>query len=107
LKTSLEAGEIVTIRTGDTIMAGMNCGTVSKIAWLVLKDGVDAAVTVTDVESHQAVQYLRETGINVGPCGAAPLAGLRKLVEVGTLGLGPDSVIVLFSTEGVREYPTP
>jgi len=107
LKTSLEAGEIVTIQTGDTIMAGMNCGTVSKIAWLLLKDGVDAAVTITDTESHKAVQCLRESGINAGPCGAAPLAALQKLVEAGTLGLGPNSVIVLFSTEGMREYPTP
>ena len=107
LKTSLEAGKIVTIQTGDTIMAGMNCGTVSKIAWPVLKDGVDAAVTVTDIESHQAVQYLHENGVNAGPCGAAPLAALRKLFEAGTPGLGPDSVTVLFSTEGMREYPTP
>ena len=107
LKSSLEAEKIVTIRTGDTIMAGMNCGTVSKIAWPVLKDGVDVAAMVTDIESHQAVQYLRENSVNAGPCGAAPLAALRKLVKVGVLSLGPDSVIVLFSTEGMREYPIP
>jgi diaminopropionate ammonia-lyase len=61
-------------------------------------------VTVTDVESHQAVEYLRENGVNAGPCGAAPLAALWKLVKAGTLSLEPDSAIVLFSTEGAREY---
>lgn len=107
LKTSLEKGAITTIETGDSIMAGMNCGTVSLIAWGTLKRGVDAAVTVTDVESHQAVQYLHDYGVKAGPCGAAPLAALRKLCEVGELGLGPNSVVVLFSTEGARDYPVP
>lgn len=107
LKTSLEKGEITTIQTGDTIMAGMNCGTVSLIAWPTLKEGVDAAVTVTDIESHLAVQYLQEHDVKAGPCGAAPLAALRKLCVAEELGLGPDSVVVLFSTEGAREYPIP
>ena len=107
LKTSLEHGEITTVETGDTIMAGMNCGTVSLIAWPTLKEGVDAATTVTDGQSHQAVQYLHDHGIKAGPCGAAPLAALRNLHEAGELGFGSDSVVVLFSTEGARDYPVP
>lgn len=107
LKTSLEKGEIVTIQTGDTIMAGMNCGTASLIAWPTLKEGVDAAVTITDVESHLAVEYLHEHGVRAGPCGAAPLVALRKLCVAEELRFGPDSVVVLFSTEGARKYPIP
>jgi diaminopropionate ammonia-lyase len=107
LKTSLETGKIATIETGDTIMCGMNCGTVSMIAWPVLNAGVDAAVTITDVEAHQAVKYLLENGVQAGPCGAAPLAALRKVSKENALDLGPDSVVVLFCTEGAREYPLP
>lgn len=107
LKTSLEKGEITTIETGNSIMAGMNCGTVSMIAWPTLREGVDAAVTVADVESHEAVQYLHEHGVEAGPCGAAPLAALQRLSEIGELALGANSVVVLFSTEGARGYPTP
>jgi diaminopropionate ammonia-lyase len=36
LKTSLEAGQITSIATGNTIMNGMNCGTVSTTVLLFL-----------------------------------------------------------------------
>jgi diaminopropionate ammonia-lyase len=107
LKTSLEAGKITPITTGQSIMNGMNCGTVSYTAWDVLRHGVDASLTVTDTEVHRDLQYLHEHGVKNGPCGAAPLSALRKLVDEKKLGLGQDSVVVLFSTEGARDYPVP
>ncbi|KAK8178574.1 tryptophan synthase beta subunit-like PLP-dependent enzyme, partial [Phyllosticta citribraziliensis] len=48
LQTSLRADRIVPIATGDTIMCGMNCGTVSSLAWPVLRAGIDASVLVSD-----------------------------------------------------------
>lgn len=88
-------------------MNGMNCGTVSTIAWPFLRDGVDASVVISDIDAHQAVLYLADQGVNGGPCGAAPLVALRKLKKDGILNLGPDSVVVLFCTEGTRGYPVP
>jgi len=55
LHTSLKAGKMTTIETSTTIMDGMNCGTVSPISWPLLKEGVDASVTISDQESHEAV----------------------------------------------------
>ncbi|KAJ4347189.1 uncharacterized protein N0V89_011128 [Didymosphaeria variabile] len=107
LKTSLEAGKITPIETGHSIMNGMNCGTVSYTAWEVLRNGVDASVEVTDVEAHRDLEYLHEQDVENGPCGAAPLSALRKLVKEKKLGLGRDSIVILFSTEGVRDYPVP
>ncbi len=109
LRTSLEEGQIVPISTESTIMCGMNCGTVSYTAWPFLRDGVDACTSVSDVESHQAVQYLDSCGIHLGPCGAAPLAALRTLGpdDLTFLGLAGDSVVVLFGTEGRRHYIHP
>ena len=107
LKTSLEAGSITPITTGSSIMNGMNCGTVSHTAWDVLKQGVDASITVTDLETHQDLHYLLSHGVEVGPCGAAPLAALRKLVSQKKLDLEEGSLVVLFSTEGARDYPVP
>lgn len=111
-KESLHCDAITPIETGDTIMNGMNCGTTSTIAWPVMKKGVHAAVAVTDIESHEAVQYLQSEGVNAGPCGAATLAALRKMCDPES-GQGLDleeragMVVVLFSTEGMREYPVP
>lgn len=107
LNTSLKAGKIVRVETGDTIMNGMNCGTVSSIAWPYLREGVDASLVIDNLASHQAVHYMHEHGVKAGPCGAAPLAALKVLVERSKLGLGDEDVVVLFCTEGAREYDIP
>lgn len=107
LATSLEAGKIVSVKTDVTIMNGMNCGTVSDIAWPYLRDGVDASVTVSEMQAHEAVLYLKAQGVNAGPCGAAPLAALRKLKTFGWFGLESESVVVLYCTEAAREYQEP
>lgn len=107
LKESLHCGQLMSIKTRDTIMCGMNCGTPSEIAWSVLRDGVSMATTVTDVQSHESVQYLQSQGMNAGPCGAATLAALRNLCAENRLEHRGDMVAVLFSTEGMREYEVP
>lgn len=109
LKASLEAGQMTTVETGDSIMCGMNCGTVSSTAWPTLASGVDADVTVTDKEAHAAVSELGTMGLQPGPCGAATLSALRKacLEARESLGFTKDSTVVLFCTEGKREYEIP
>ncbi|KAF2402287.1 tryptophan synthase beta subunit-like PLP-dependent enzyme [Trichodelitschia bisporula] len=109
LYASLAADEVVPIKTGETIMCGMNCGTTSAIAWPFLRNGVDASVLISDREAHKAVEYLNIAGVDSGPCGAAPFAALRKFhrLDRSALNLGKDSVVVLFSTEGPRRYPVP
>lgn len=107
LKESLHVGELTPIHTGDTIMAGMNCGTTSDLAWPMLRDGVTSAITVTDRESHESVECLKGLGVSSGPCGAATLAALRKYAEEVPFAERRDMVVVLFSTEGGREYHIP
>ena len=104
LLASLVSGAPVTVPTGDTVMAGLNCGTVSGTAWPVLRAGLDAAVAVPDDAALSAVEDLAGLGVSSGPCGAAPLAGLRAaLTDPGrraALALPADAVVVLLSTEG-------
>lgn len=110
LYKSLTHGSSVSLPfTVSTIMAGLNCGTVSTTAWPVLQAGVDAASTVSDFEAHEACGILSSAGISAGPCGAAPLAALKRLTasDKKTLGLGPSSIVVLLCTEGQREYSIP
>ncbi|KAL4935093.1 hypothetical protein BDV06DRAFT_217675 [Aspergillus oleicola] len=107
LQESLLRGELTPIETSYTIMDGMNCGTVSTTAWTNLRRLVDASVTVSCYESHIAVGYLSEQDINAGPCGAASVAALRRLAAEKPEMLKKDSVVVLLSTEGPREYPIP
>jgi diaminopropionate ammonia-lyase len=109
LKASLENGKMTTVATGDSIMNGMNCATLSTTSWPVLATGVDGSVVVSDKESHNAVQELAQLGIKAGPCGAAALAALKRICETekARLGLDHRSVVVLFCTEGPKEYAVP
>ncbi|MPY58539.1 diaminopropionate ammonia-lyase [Streptomyces spongiae] len=109
---SLTLGEPVSVPTGDTTMAGLNCGTPSSIAWPYLHSGLDAAVAVPDADSARAAADLCALGVSSGPCGAATLAGLRAAltgVEADerrtALDLGPSSVVVLLSTEDPAANP--
>ncbi|MEV0742668.1 diaminopropionate ammonia-lyase [Streptomyces sp. NPDC050549] len=108
----LGRGELVSVPTGTTTMAGLNCGTVSSLAWPLLRDGLDAAVAVTDADSAGAARDLAAAGVSAGPCGAASLAGARAaLTGAGATGrrralaVGPDSTVVLLSTEGTTANP--
>lgn len=101
---SLDAGRPTAVPTGATVMAGLNCGTVSVSAWPVLRDGCDAAECVTDQDTLRAVADLAVLNVSSGPSGAATLAGVRAaLSEPGrreALAVSDDSVVVLLSTEG-------
>ncbi|KIW87340.1 uncharacterized protein Z519_11976 [Cladophialophora bantiana CBS 173.52] len=109
LHQNLKVGKWNTIDTSATIMSGMNCGTVSPIAWPILSEAVDISITISDSECHQSVQYLQAHGVNAGPCGAAALAAVKKIGSTGSLpvGMSNDAVIVLLSTEGARAYASP
>lgn len=111
LNKNLQAGKWETIETTATIMNGMNCGTVSPISWPILKHGVDASVTISDLECHDAIKYLEAQGINAGPCGAASLSALRNWAKSKSKSsssiLDANAVVVLLSTEGGRGYKVP
>lgn len=98
VQASLAAGQPRSVATGATIMAGLNCGTPSSLAWPYLRDGLDAAVTVTDAQAEAAERDLAALGIDAGPCGAATVAAVRA----AELGLDADATVVLLSTEGAR-----
>jgi diaminopropionate ammonia-lyase family len=109
LYQSLREGHAVDIRTSNTIMNGMDCGTLSSISWLSLHDNVDISLSISDHEAHLAVQDLKKQNISSGPCGAAGLAALRLLAKDfrEQSGLTENSTVVLINTEASRTYPEP
>ena len=102
---SLAAGAPVSVDTSAfTILAGLNCGTVSDNAWPAIRAGLDAGIGITDAAAVMAVDRLSRYSVAAGPCGAAALAGAAAALSSPRrrtqLGLGPDSVVILVSTEG-------
>ncbi len=111
---SLLAGEAVTVPTGVTVMAGLNCGTPSSLAWPYIVNGLDAAIAVSDEDDIRAAHDLADLGVPAGPCGGAGLAAARlALTGPGSaerrrhLGVGPDSTVLLVITEGADANPLP
>jgi diaminopropionate ammonia-lyase len=86
----------------DSIMAGLNCGTVSPVAWPVVSRGVDVFVAVDDASAEQAMRDLATVGIVAGETGAAALAGLQVLATAM-----PDTVrdrrALVLCTEGATD----
>lgn len=102
---SLAAGKPISIDTSEpTIMAGLNCGSVSTIAWPAIRDGLDASVTVTDEQARVAMHRLNDLDVPAGPCGGASLAGVREALSDpdhrALLSITADSALVLISTDG-------
>jgi len=107
LLTSLRAGSPVVVPTGTTVMEGLNAGTVSSAAWPLLRDGLDAAVAVTDEAALAAGRELGCLGVDAGACGAATLAGVSAVLSGPdgdtvrqALGLTARSTVILVSTDG-------
>jgi diaminopropionate ammonia-lyase len=106
IQASLRAGHLCSVPTGKTIMMGLNCGTPSSLAWPYLRDGLDAAITVSDAQAAAAVRELAALGVDAGACGAACLPAARVVLSDPdsrtALGLGHDSAVVLLSTESAQ-----
>ncbi|TFV61617.1 pyridoxal-phosphate dependent enzyme [Mycobacterium sp. PS03-16] len=103
IRASLAAGALTTVPTGETSMAGLNCGTPAYLAWPDLQEHLAGAVVVDDEATAKAVAELAALGLDAGPCGAASLAALKILAGFparSQFGLGPSSRILLLNTEG-------
>jgi diaminopropionate ammonia-lyase len=99
----------------DTIMAGLNCGTPSLLAWQILKNAVDLFISIPDSYAVRAMQYLyypftKDRQVFAGESGAAGLAGLMALASDESLkeakkkiGLNRKSRVLVFNTEGVTD----
>ncbi len=106
-----ESGRVVTVPgPHDSIMAGLNCGTVATVAWPLLRDGIDVFLTVEDNGAREAMRLLAGAGIVSGESGAAGLAGLlellddrRRAADRRRLGINQQTRVLVISTEGATD----
>ena len=111
LLASMEAGEIVSVPgPHDSIMAGLNCGRPSIIAWPIVSAGIDAFVAISDERAREAMRALARAGVVAGETGAAGLAGLIELLtgpknaeHRAKLGVNESTRVLLFVTEGATD----
>ena len=108
LLASAQAGRIIAVGGElDTIMAGLACGEPSLLAWQELERAATAFMAIPDEAAIATMRLLAASGIVAGESGVAGLAGFRLALEDAearaALGLGPDSRVLAFNTEGATD----
>jgi diaminopropionate ammonia-lyase len=108
---SIAAGHMVEVPGPHrSIMAGLNCGRPSPVAWPWVSNGFDGFLAIDDDASRAGMRALAAEGLVSGETGAAG-AGALLTVTAGkgdgaaeeALGVGADSVVLLLSTEGATD----
>ena len=105
LESILSPGGAITLAKGgqNSIMAGLNCGTPSLLAWPVIQKSVNSFIAVDDDWARTAMKtfyYPRgnDPKIVSGESGAAGLAAL--MAAKTELGLNEKSTVLLINSEG-------
>lgn len=101
LHASLLTGERETIQPQETIVQSLKYAEVSKEAWDILLNGLDASTLVGDDEVSAAVKSFQQQDFEAGPCSGTVLAALNSLGsdQFHELTLGKDSTVVLVCTD--------
>jgi diaminopropionate ammonia-lyase len=111
LLASMRAGRITLVPGPHTsIMAGLNAGLPSLIAWPIVSAGIDLFAAIDDDQAREAMHLLAAEGVAAGETGVAGLGGLLALFAGdaagqarSALGVTPTTCVLLFSTEGVTD----
>ena len=86
------------------MMAGLNCGTPSPVAFPTLQAGIDWCVAIEDSFVEEAMRALAGCGVVSGETGAAALGGLEAVMaSENPLELDSDSTVLVISTEGATD----
>jgi diaminopropionate ammonia-lyase len=105
---SIKAGEPVTVPgPHESIMAGLNAGTVSQLAWPVLRDRFDAFCAIDDSWAEEGMRRLAASGVEAGEVSGgtvgAALAICGDDAARAALGIDEGSTLFLLLTEGVTD----
>jgi diaminopropionate ammonia-lyase len=108
LLASMEAGRVVTIPgPHDSIMAGLNCGTPSIVAWPIVSRGFDLYMAIEDERAREGMRMLAREGIVSGETGAGGLGCLLEILSDAnlreTLQVTHATRVLLLSTEGATD----
>lgn len=94
-----------------SIMAGLNCGEVSMLAFPTVSSGVDVFVAIADDRAREAMRLLADAGVVAGETGAAGLGGVLELLadpatadgNRAAAGLHADAEVLFILSEGATD----
>jgi diaminopropionate ammonia-lyase len=97
------AGRLTTVPGPHrSVMAGLNCGCPSPVAWPLVASGVGTLVAIDDETARQAVRDLAAIGVEAGETGAASLGALIAL-QSDAARAQEEATVLVVCTEGVTD----
>jgi len=98
----------------NTLMAGLSCGQVSRVAWPVLQAGAEFFMTIKDEAAVETMRLLHQGKLSdgsiiAGESGVAGLAGLLAAAHdpqrqaLRALRLNASSTVLMIGTEGATD----
>ena len=104
IQVSALAGELTEVPGPHrSIMAGLNCGLPSPVAWPWVSTGFDWFVAIDDEDAENGARALAEAGVVSGETGASSLGALLAIGDLDRLDLPPDPTVLIISTEGATD----
>jgi diaminopropionate ammonia-lyase len=105
---SIKAGDPVTVPgPHESIMAGLNAGTVSQLAWPVLRDRFDAFCAIDDSWAEEGTRRLARIGIEAGEVSGGTVGtALAVCGDDGArraLAIDGSATVFLLLTEGLTD----
>ena len=100
---SVRAGCLVSLPPARSIMAGLNCGTPSRVALPVLTEAFDLFVAIDDELARGGMRALARAGVVGGECSGGGVGALLAPGVQEALGLGPGASALVFLTEGATD----
>ena len=105
---SARAGEITEVPgPHGSIMAGLNAGLPSLVAWPLVSGGFDLFCAAEDEVAVEGTRRLHELGIEAGECSGGAAGAAARLLADGNardlLGARRDSTVLVLLTEGVTD----
>jgi len=105
---SIRAGQPVDVPgPHESIMAGLNAGSLSVNAWPVLRDRFDAFCAIGDGWAEEGIRRLADSGIEAGEVSGGSVGAALALcaddAARAALGIHEDSALCLLLTEGVTD----
>ena len=91
----------------DSIMAGLNAGTVSQLAWPVLRDRFDAFCAIDDSWAEDGMRRLAASAIRAGEVSGGTVGAALAICDDESaraeLAIDETSTLFLLLTEGLTD----
>lgn len=100
LRQAIAEGQLCDAGSGVSSMGRLDCKRASQTALLSLSETTNDFATISDADVENLLPDMAAMGLATSPSGGAGLAAVLMAADKGQFGLGPESRVLVFISEG-------